>query len=136
MEEQKLFVEMTIRSGNNYITARCPNEDDEMSITIKNKHKINYMLTLQEAEDFADFLIEHVKQSRLLNREARANSSNDNIGLNAARVITCAWNPEYDKVDCEYYEYQQMHDDADELCNLGIGIEHCAHCYNNKALHE
>ena len=86
MEEQKLFVEMTIRDGNNYITARCPDEDDEMSITIKNKYKVNYMLTLQEAEDLADFLIEHVKNARLSNGEALADSSNDNSGLNIADV--------------------------------------------------
>jgi uncharacterized protein (UPF0128 family) len=78
MEEQKLFVEMTIKDGNNYITARCPNEDDEICITVKNRYKVNHMLTLQEAEDLADFLIEHVKNARLSNGGALADSSNEN----------------------------------------------------------
>ena len=86
MDGQKLFVEMTIRDGNNYITARCPNEDDEMCITVKNKYKVNHMLTLQEAEDLADFLIEHVKNARLSNGDASADSSHENSGLNIADV--------------------------------------------------
>ena len=39
-----------------------------------------------------------------------------------------------DKVECEYYEYQQLTDDSDEVCNKGIGIENCGHCIFNKKL--
>jgi len=39
-----------------------------------------------------------------------------------------------DEVECEHYEYQQMPDDADEVCNKGIGIENCGHCIFNKKL--
>lgn len=64
MAEQKLFTEMAINNYNTSITARCPDEDNEMCITIKNKYKVNFTLTLTEAEDFADFIKEHVKVAR------------------------------------------------------------------------
>ena len=61
MVKQKLFTEMTINNCDTSITARCPDEDNEMCITIKNKYKVNFTLTLTEANDFADFIKEHVK---------------------------------------------------------------------------
>jgi len=61
--EQKLFTEMKINNGNTHIIARCPDEDDEMCITIKNRYKVNFSMTLQEAKDFADFINAHVKNA-------------------------------------------------------------------------
>lgn len=64
MGKQKLFTEMTINNCDASITARCPDEDNEMCVTIKNRYKVNFMLTLTEANDFADFIKEHVKAAK------------------------------------------------------------------------
>ena len=45
------------------------------------------------------------------------------------------YDPDFEEVECDSYEYQQMPDDADEKCNKGIGIENCNHCIFNKKLH-
>ena len=50
-------------------------------------------------------------------------------------VSARTYDPDYEEVDCDHYEYQQMPDDAGEVCQLGIGIENCTHCYKNKALY-
>lgn len=55
--------------------------------------------------------------------------------LNLFSVSARTFDPDYDEVDCDHYEYQQMPDDADEVCHLGIGIDNCAHCYRNRALY-
>ena len=65
---QKLFVEMKITKGDSFIMARCPNEDDEMSITVKDRYKTVFSLTLDEAEDLSDYIKSHVKNARESNK--------------------------------------------------------------------
>ena len=49
--------------GNSYLMARCPDEDDQMSITVKGKYKSVFSLTLNQAKDFAEYLLEHVNNA-------------------------------------------------------------------------
>ena len=59
-EEQKLFVEMKIWDGSSYLMARCPDEDEQMSITVKDRYKSIFSLSLEQAKDLAEYLLEHV----------------------------------------------------------------------------
>ncbi len=51
-------------NGNSSVIIKCPDEDSEMCITIKNKYKISYSLTLDEASYLANFIISHVINAR------------------------------------------------------------------------
>ena len=59
-EEQKLFVEMKIWDGSSYLMARCPDEDEQMSITVKDRYKSIFSLSLEQAKDLAEYLLSHV----------------------------------------------------------------------------
>jgi len=65
--EQKLFTEMTIINYDPYLTARCPDEDDNMSITVKNRYRVTMSLTLQEAKDLSEYLNAHVQNALVSN---------------------------------------------------------------------
>lgn len=58
-----LLTEMTIKNYDTYLTARCPDEDDQMSITIKNRYRVTIGLTLDEAKELADYLNAHVQNA-------------------------------------------------------------------------
>jgi hypothetical protein len=61
--------------------------------------------------------------------------SNENSGLHLQRVKPRTFDPEFDEVECDYYELEQGTEDNNEICHLGLEIECCTHCYMNKALY-
>ncbi len=56
--------------------------------------------------------------------------------LRKTDVITRTYDEDFDKVDCDFYEYESGIEDNDEVCHLGIGIENCSHCFKNRSLYE
>ncbi len=61
--KKELPVEITIQNFDTYLTVRCPDEDDQISITIKNRYRVTISLTLDEAKELADYLSIHVKNA-------------------------------------------------------------------------
>ena len=61
MKEKNLYIEISFENYGHTLTARCPDEDDEMSITIEGATQT---LSIYEAEKLGTFLIEHVKNAK------------------------------------------------------------------------
>lgn len=36
--------------------------------------------------------------------------------------------------DCDFFEYQIGIEDSDEICHLGLNLDNCETCINNKKL--
>ncbi len=93
---------------------------------MKKIFKISEIRNLQRLVDRGE--ISYSRMIELLNQKAYDTYSNQTVTLRE-------YDEDFTDVDCDYFEFQQMPDDADEVCHLGIGIENCAHCYKNRALH-
>ena len=61
----ELHTGIEFENHGNRLIANCPDGDDEMSITIRNRlhTRTLYTMTLDEAQELGEFLIEHVKNA-------------------------------------------------------------------------
>ena len=64
-----LHVDIKFENYGTELTANCPDEDNDMQITIKNPPVTGsayamFNMTLDRAQELGEFLIEHVKNAR------------------------------------------------------------------------
>lgn len=65
--QNPLTMLLEFENHGNKMEVHCPDEDDEMTVTVIDEdagEPANYALTLDEAEELADYLLRHVKNSR------------------------------------------------------------------------
>lgn len=60
----ELHTDIEFENNGYRLIARGPDEDYEISITIEDVNETTHTLTLDEAEELGEFLIEHVKNAR------------------------------------------------------------------------
>ena len=90
-------------------------------------------------EVFKNWCIEHNFNPSLYFMSDHGNywpiDSNGNALRSVVSTRTKEYDPEFDEIECHYYELEQGLEDNTEICHLGLEIDCCNHCYMNKALY-
>jgi hypothetical protein len=60
----ELFTEISFENHGNVMKVSCPDEDNDMRISIKDECYTSYCMTLDEAERLMKFLKAHIKEAK------------------------------------------------------------------------